>query len=280
MKQFQPQGMALAAMATLLALAGTGSAQAARLALTDRGVAVDVISQSATVDGIDSGRSISGALLDGSGAGTLLQSDFQAFGPATQGGVTLEDGHGHLLAVDATGASTDLTVDASHHWSATGTGTGSIGAYSLVQSLSLDGLTFGVVGDAGEVLGQAVNVRFSGLAQALLSGAADVNDLGVSLDVVQGSTTLASYSGLWTGDASDTVDFSFSAMVGDHFTVLLSAYNGANLNMGRALNGRTEFGNTVNLQGSFTVTAVPEPGSVGLALVGLLVAGLAARRRA
>jgi PEP-CTERM motif len=98
--------------------------------------------------------------------------------------------------------------------------------------------------------------------------------------VVQGSTTLASYSGLWVGDASDTVDFSFSAQVGDHFTVLLSAYNGASLNLGRALNGRAEFSQAVNLQGSFTVTAVPEPGSVGLALVGLLVAGLAARRRA
>lgn len=275
MKSFQLQGLALAA---LLALAGTGSAQAARLVLTGQGTAVDLVEQSAEVDGTPQGRSITGALVDASGADMLLLTDAQVFGPNALALSTQEDGHSHLLAVDATGATTDLSVDASHFWTASGLGT--VSAYSLTQSLSLDGLSLSVAADAGETAGQFVTVSFSGLAQALLSGAADTNDLGLTLDVVQGATTLASYNGLWTGSASEAVNFSFTAQIGDSFTVLLSAYNAAGLNAARAINGSTEFSSAVNLQGSFAVTPVPEPGTYGLALAGLMVAAVVARRRA
>lgn len=266
------------ALATLLSLVTLQSAQAARLQIVSAGSWVDLIEQSVTVDGASATRSVTGGLVDGSGVDTVLLSDFQAFGPAALGGASVEDGYSHLMSVDASGASTSLALDASSFWTATGTG--SIDAYSLTQSLSLDGLTLRVVADAGEFLGQSVVVDFSGVAEGLLSGAADLNDLGLTLDVLQGATTVASYNGLWTANTTESVSLSFSGVVGDEFTVLLSAYQGASLNTARALTASTEFSGTVNLQGNFAVTAVPEPESWGLALAGLLIAGVAARRRA
>jgi hypothetical protein len=274
MKSFQPP---VAALGTLLALGLGHSAQAARLSLTTPGQALDLIEQTATVDGIAQARSLSSQLVDASGPGTVLLSDTQIHGPTPLGALSLSDGHSHLLAVDTTGATTDLLLDASHFWSLTGQGT--LSAYSLTQSLSVDGLTFEVQGDAGEHTGQSVTVQFSGLAQALVQGAAQSNDLGLTLDVVQGSNTLASHNGLWTGGASEAVNLSFSARVGDRFTVLLSAYNSAQVVSALAVSD-TEFGSALQLQGHMTVTAVPEPSVVWLTLTGgLLAAGLTRRNQ-
>lgn len=276
---FKTQGVALAA---LLTLASVHSAQAARLQLVSAGTAVDVLTLSTSFEGTTSSRSVTGNLQDGSGAGTVLLSDFQAFGPATQGPLSVEDGYSHLVSVDASGASTSLTLDASHYWTGTGQGFESsvLRDYRLTQSLSLDGLSLQVVADAGETLGQAVTVSFSGLAQALLSGAAQNNNLGLTLDVLLGNTTVGSYQGLWTGDATEAVNLSFSAVVGDTFSVLLSGYQDAS-DGGRQLQfpGTYELSGGVSLQGNFAATAVPEPESWGLALAGLLIAGVAARRR-
>lgn len=274
---FKTQGVALAA---LLTLASVHSAQAARLQLVSSGTAVDVLTQSTTFEGSTSSRSVTGNLQDDSGTGTVLLSDFQAFGPATQGLLSVEDGYTHLVAVDASGANTSLTLDASHQWSSAGPA-GTLSEFSLTQSLSLDGLSLQVVADAGEAPGQAVTVSFSGLAQALLSSAAQSNNLGLTLDVLLGSTTVGSYQGLWTGDATETVSLSFSAVVGDTLSVLVSGYQDAS-DGNRLIEfpGTYESSGGVFLQGSFTVTAVPEPETWGLALAGLLIAGVAARRRA
>ena len=277
---FKTQGVALAA---LLTLASVHSAQAARLQLVSAGTAVDVLTQSTSFEGTTSSRSITGNLQDGSGAGTVLLSDFQAFGPATQGLISVEDGYSHLVSVDASGASTSLTLDASHYWTGSepvGIFAGVLSEYTLTQSLSLDGLSLQVVADAGETLGQAVTVSFSGLAQALLTGAAQNNNLGLTLDVLLGNTTVGSYQGLWTGDATEAVNLSFSAVVGDTFSVLVSGYQDAS-DGSRLIQfpGTYEFSGGVSLQGNFAVTAVPEPESWGLALAGLLIAGVAARRR-
>ena len=161
MTRFQQHGVALAA---LLGLASITSAHAARLQIVSTGTAVDVLTQSATIDGVSASRSVTGNLVDASGADTLLLSDFQACEPSAQGGTSVSDGYGHLVAVDASGAGTSLTLDASHFWQASGTG--NIEAFELTQSLSLDGLTLRVVADAGETLGQSVTVSFSGLAAA------------------------------------------------------------------------------------------------------------------
>lgn len=274
MTRFKQHGVALAA---LLSLAALSSAHAARLQLVSAGNAVDVLTQSATIDGVSASRDLTGNLVDASGADTLLLSDFQAFDPSTQGGASVSDGHGHLVALDASGASTSLTLDASHFWEASGTG--SIEAYELTQSLSVDGLTLRVVADAGETPGQSVTVSFNGLADFLLGAAAGSNDLGLTLDVLRGGDTVASYLGLRTGTASEAVNLSFAGVVGDEFTVLLSAYQMASLTQPVALTNQTGFASNVLLQGQFTVTAVPEPGAWGLSLAGLLVAGTLARRR-
>ena len=274
MTRFQQHGVALAA---LLGLASLTSAHAARLQIVSTGTAVDVLTRSATVDGSVASRSVTGGLVDASGADTLLLTDFQAFDPSVQGGALVSDGHSHMVAVDASGASTSLTLDASHFWQAQGSG--NIEAFELTQSLSLDGLTLRVVADAGETLGQSVTISFSGLADFLLTGAAGTNDLALSLDVLHGADTVASYLGLQTGSGSEALNLSFAGVVGDEFTVLLSAFQSATLTQPVAVNGATEFAGTAMLQGQFTVTAVPEPASWGLGLAGLVVAGALARRR-
>lgn len=275
MTRFQPHA---AALATLLGLASVSNAHAARLQIVSAGAAVDVLTQSATIDGVSASRGVTGNLSDASGADTLLLSDFQAFDPSTQGTASVADGYTHMVAVDASGASTSLTLDASRFWQASGTGR--IEAYELTQSLSLDGLTLRVVADAGETLGQSVTVNFSGLADFLLGNPADHNDLGLSLDVLRGSDTLASYLGLRTGNASETLNLSFSGVVGDEFTVLLSAYQSASLTQPAMLTDHGGFASNVLLQGQFTVTSVPEPGAWGLGLTGLLIVGAMRRRQA
>lgn len=274
MTRIQTHGIALA---TLLALGSLTSAHAARLQLVANGTSVDVLTQSATVDGVAASRSVTGQLIDGSGLDTLLLSDFQAFDPIAQGGASVSDGHTHMVTVDASGAGTSLTLDASHFWQASGTG--SIEAFELTQSLSLDGLTLRVVADAGETLGKSVVVNFSGLADFLLNGSPGTNDLGLTLDVLRGADTVASYLGLQAGTASDTLNLSFSGVVGDEFTILLSAYQAATLTQPVALSGTAEFASNVMLQGQFTVTTVPEPEAWGMGLVGLMIASALARRR-
>lgn len=274
MTRLRQHGVALAA---LLTLASFTSAHAARLQLVSTGSAVDVITQSATIDGMGASRGVTGNLEDASGTDTLLLSDFQVFDPSTQGGASVSDGHTHLVSVDATGASTSLTLDASHFWQASGSG--SIEAFELTQSLSLDGLTLRVVADAGESLGQSVTVSFSGLADFLLSGPAGANDLALTLDVLRGGDTVASYLGLRAGSASESVNLSFAGVVGDEFTVLLSAYQSALLTQPVAVTDHPGFAGNVMLQGQFLVSAVPEPASWGLGLAGLVLTGALTRQR-
>lgn len=274
MTRLRQHGVALAA---LLTLASFTSAHAARLQIVSTGTAVDVITQSATIDGIGASRSVTGNLEDASGTDTLLLSDFQVFDASTQGGANVSDGYTHMVSVDATGASTSLTLDASHFWQASGTG--SIEGFELTQSLSLDGLVLRVVADAGETVGQSVTVNFSGLADFLVGGSAGVNDLGLSLDVLKGGNSVASYLGLQTGTGSEALNLSFAGVVGDEFTVLLSAYQAASLTQPSALAGEATFAGNVLLQGQFTATAVPEPGTWGMGVAGLLITGTLARRR-
>lgn len=274
MTRLRQHGVALAALLTLASLT---SAHAARLQLVSTGTAVDVITQSATIDGITASRSVTGNLEDTSSTDTLLLSDFRGFDPSAQGGANVSEGYTHMVSVDATGASTSLTLDASHFWQASGTGI--IEGFELTQSLSLDGLVLRVVADAGETVGQSVTVNFSGLADFLLGGSASVSDLGLSLDVIKGGNGVASYLGLQSSTGSEALNLSFAGVVGDEFTVLLSAYQAASLTQPSALGGEATFAGNMLLQGQFTVTAVPEPGTWGMGLAGLLIAGTLARRR-
>lgn len=274
MTRLQRNGVALAA---LLGLASLTSAHAARLQIVSTGTPVDVLTQAATIDGVGAARSVTGSLVDASGADTVLLSDFQAFEQRAQGGASVSDGYSHMVAIDASGASTSLMLDASHFWQASGNA--NIEAFELTQGLSLDGLTLRVVADAGETPGQSVTVTFSGQADFLLNGSAGSNDLALSLDVLRGADTVASYLGLQAGTNSESLNLSFTAVVGDEFTVLLSAFQAARLTQPVTLADSTGFNSNVMLQGLFTVSAVPEPASWGLGLGGLLVAGTLARRR-
>lgn len=274
MNIIQPCAVALAAV---LMLSTTPDAEAARLRIVSAGTAVDLIDQSASIDTIDTTRLLTGGLVDASGADTVLLSDFQAFAARQVGTATVEDGHSHLVAVDASGASTDLTLDAAHFWRAHAAAPVTLDRYSLVQSLSHEGLRLRIEGDVGEAVGQAVSVRFNGQADALLGGVADSAQLGLTMDALQGASTLASYNGLWTDPASEGVSLGFMSRVGDEFTVSLSAVQ-SRTSAQHSLMGNTELSGNLLLQGSFTVTAVPEPGTWCLALAGLIT--LAWRRRA
>ncbi len=267
------------ALTAALLLATVQDAEAARLQIVSTGTAVDVLDHTTSINTTSVTRQLTGGLIDGSGVDTVLLSDFQSFGPTPQGPAAVEDGYSHLVAVDASGASTSLNLTASHHWTASTTTPANLDSHRLTQSLSLDGLRLRIVGDAGEAVGQAVSVSFQGQADALLTGLADINHLGLTLDVMQGTNTLASYNGLWTDGTSEAVNLSFQGLVGDEFTVSMSAFQSRE-GFWQPLVGQTEISGDLMLQGHFAVTAVPEPETWGLALAGLMVlAGKARQRR-
>ena len=270
------------ALAISLGLAHAASvASAAQLSLVSAGSPVDVISATGTVDGDTLTHEFIDGLSNDSGSDTALFSDFQSHDPEPVGGTMVEAGHNHLLSLDTSGPEAALTLDMGHVWSVSGSGT--LASHSLVQSLSVDNLSLRVQGGAGEVLGQQVKVHFSGWASTLSIGDtgsdAGTHDFAITLDVLNGLNPVASYQGLWGQSADDLVDFSFDAAVGDELTLVLSAYQGLDTAPDLALVGLTEVGGQVSLNGSFSVSPVPEPMSLALAIAGMAALWMMGQRR-
>jgi hypothetical protein len=270
------------ALSVSLGLAQAASvASAAQLSLMSAGNPVDVISATGTVDGDTLTHEFIDGLSNDSGPDTALFTEFQPGTAEPLGDTMVEAGHDQLLSLDTSGPEASLPLDMGHLWAISGNGT--LANYSLVQSLSVDNLSLRVQGNAGEALGQLVKVHFSGWASVLTIGdtgsASGTHDFELSLDVLNGLNPVASYQGLWGQSADDLVDFSFDAAVGDELTLVLSAYQGLDTEPDLQLAGLTEFGGQVSLNGSFSVSPVPEPMSLALAIAGMAALWMMGQRR-
>lgn len=262
--------------AALLALTAAG-AQAAHLQLVDGSATVSGSSQTllSTTDGEN--LSFSGSADNLSGLAEVL-----AFGGAADTGSLPVSGLNfgnewvRLASLDASGAVTAFQATGSSTLSFNGTA-----ALGDVVEATSTGLTADLlVASDGEAAGTAVTVRLQLSAESLfassVAGAEDTPTF--NLLVLDGAfNTLASYNGVAL-NGSDALDVSFGSAVGQTLSFSLSYAN--TLSVGNvALSGLNTVESSALLDGTLTVTAVPEPQSVALLLAGLAVVAGAARRR-
>jgi PEP-CTERM motif len=149
-------------------------------------------------------------------------------------------------------------------------------AYSGDAFVSLPAITLNIASD-GEAPGSQVLVSFSGLASALNSYASGNGALGMDMSVTSGSDTLGSW--LWdaseAGIADAPVSFSFNAVVGQQITLSAFMFSSLTGSSPTAL----EASAAGALNGSFSITLVPEASSYAMLLAGLGLMGFVARRR-
>jgi hypothetical protein len=260
----------------LLALAA-GGAQAARLQLVD-GTASAYGSSQTLVNAAD-GDSLAfdGTADDLSGLAELL-----AFGADSHGGTLPNSGLAfssdwlRLATLDASGAVT--------RFQATGSTTLSFdGSAALFDALEMGSVGLQadlLVASDGEADGTAVQVRLQLSAESLfdssLAGAEDTPTFNL-LVLDAGFNTLASYNGVAL-NGSEKRDLSFQSAVGQTLSLQL-AYDNA-LGIGNAmLGGMQTVSSSALLEGTLSVSAVPEPQSIALLLAGLGMVGAAVRRR-
>lgn len=185
-----------------------------------------------------------------------------------------------LATLDASGAVTRFSASGSSAISLDGTGQladlNEAGSITLAADLR-------VAGD-GEADGTPVTVRLQLVAESLfdssVAGAADTPT--VNLLVQDGAfNTLASWNGLalsGNGSGSGIADLRFSAQVGQTLSFALQLDN--TLSAGNAaLTGLQTLSSSTLVEGTLSVSAVPEPQTIALLLTGLGVVAGAARRR-
>lgn len=262
------------ALATaLLALLASG-AQAAHLQLVD---ASAFGSSQTLVQGAD------GSALDFSGTvdGLPGLAEVLAFGAdrhagALAGGPAFGSDWVRLATLDASGAVTRF--QASGSTALVFDGTGALGGAVEAATVGLDaGLR---VASDGEAAGSAVRVRLQLSAESLftssLAGAEDSPTFNL-LVLDSGFNPLVSYNGLAL-NGRDTLDVSFDSAVGQTLSLSLVYANALSLG-NAALSGVQRVESSALLDGTLSVSAVPEPQSIALLLAGLGVVGAAVRRR-
>jgi|GEM_PF-1560378 len=260
--------------AALLALAACG-AQAAHLQLVDAATFGSSLTSVTAADGGQLG--FSGPVDELSGlAEALAFGDGQHTGSLAGSGLGFRSEWVRLAALDASGATTRLQLSGSSAWHFDGTA-------ELAEAL--EQATVGLdarlqVGSDGEAAGSAVRVRLQLGAESLFSSSvAGAGDTPTFSLLVQdsGFNTLASYNGVAL-NGRDTLDVAFDSAVGQTLTLSLVYANA--LGLGNAsLTGVQRVESSALLDGTLSVSAVPEPQSVALLLAGLGVVGTAARRR-
>lgn len=182
-----------------------------------------------------------------------------------------------LATLDASGAVTRFSASGS---SAIGfDGTAELADLSEAASVGLTA-DLRVAGD-GEADGTPVTVRLQLSAQSLFDGSlAGADDTPTVNLLVQDAAfnTLASWNGVAL-NGSDSVDLRFSAQVGQTLSFALQLDN--TLGLGNAaLGGMQTIASSTLVEGTLSVTAVPEPQTLALLLAGLGVVAGAVRRRA
>ncbi|MCY4743678.1 PEP-CTERM sorting domain-containing protein [Pelomonas sp. UHG3] len=261
--------------AALLALSAAG-AQAANLQL----LSASTSGSNQTVVSTQAGESIvfTGNADDLSGLTEVLAFGAGNFAgsPAPVNGAGISNEWFRMATLDASGAVTRFQA----------TGSSALNVYG---PLDLGGLTESadiglsadlLVASDGEAVGTAVTVRLQLSAESLFSatvaGSTDTPTFNL-LVLDAANTPLASYNGL-TLNGRDTLDLSFSSAVGQTLSFSLSYANVLDVAPG-VLGLPNSAESSALLQGSLTVTAVPEPHSLALLLAGLGVVGAVARRR-
>ena len=234
------------------------------------------------------------ALTEGSPVSNLalnlsqMQGDVSLFGAQSFNTQLANGSLDHSYAADAflsfsTGA-TSLGMTLSHSLAANVGGALSIGSHQQDALIDLSAVTLRIVGSGGELAGSPVQVSFAGAASALYDfGLAVANPyLGLGLSVARGNDVVAEY--LWdvsaTGDQS--VNFSFSGVVGENLTFssfMLSGGGLMNQSFAQSNLPYTLVDAGASLTGDFTIAAVPEPETFAMLLAGLGLIGAAVRRR-
>lgn len=136
-----------------------------------------------------------------------------------------------------------------------------------------------IVGD-GEAIGTPVQVSLRGTVETLFSSSLDGATDVPTFDLIVrdgASLPLASYQGPATLGAT-AFDIGFRGRVGDNIAFELSYSNALSLGPTDIVITH-ELNSTALLDGTMSVTAVPEPGQYALLLAGLGLIALAARRR-
>lgn len=260
--------------AALLALAA-GASQAAHLQLaagSGFGASSTALSM---IDG--DGAGFTGTVDDLSGAAEVLAfgSDGHAAILPTSG-LLFSSEWARLATLDASGAVTLFSASGS---SAIGfDGTAQLADLSEASTVALAADLL-VAGD-GEADGTPVTVRLQLSAESLfdssIAGAGDTPTINL---LVQDAAfnTLASWNGVAL-NGSDSADLSFGAQVGQTLSFSLQLDN--SLSAGNAaLAGMQTIASSTLVEGTLSVTAVPEPQTMALLLAGLGVVAGAARRR-
>lgn len=259
--------------AAVLAVAAS-SAQSARLQLLES----TAVGSSQTLVTAAGGSLAFGGMADAQSG----LSDVLAFGAGSHAGTLPTSGLRfssewvRLATLDASGLVTSFQATGSTAFSFNG-------ADSLGEALEQATVGLGadlLVASDGEAAGSAVLVRLQLAAGSLFSSTLTTADDTPTFNLLvqdAGLNTLASYNGL-ARNASDTLDLQFSSAVGQ--TLSLSLVYANALSVGNEnLSGMQTVASSALMEGTLSVSAVPEPQRVALLLAGLGIVAAAARRR-
>lgn len=261
--------------AALLALAA-GTSQAAQLQLIS-GVATGSSHTTLSMADGDTA-SFSGGIDDLTGLAEVFGFDNATHAATLRtSGLLFSSERARLATLDASGAVARFSASGSSAISLDGTGA----LADLTEATSIALAADLRVASNGEADGTPVAVRLQLVSDSLFtSSVADAADSPTINLLVQDAAfnTLASWNGLAL-NSSDSADLSFSARVGQTLSFSLQLDN--TLGAGNAaLSGLQTITSSTLVEGTLSVTAVPEPQTIALLLAGLGVVAGAARRRA
>lgn len=261
-------------LATLIALAA-GTAQAAHVELGS-GVFSSTWQSSATTagDSLDFG----GTADDLSAPGYLLGFGGESSAGAFGAGQYAYDS-ASLVAVDAISDPALAMFQASISTSIAFDSIGALNGYSTQSATSLTAL-FNIASD-GEAAGSMVRVNIAGTVDAFfsssVSGVPTSDALVFALNAYDASDLLL---GSFSGTAGGSFDLAFNSAIGEQVKFVLEYSTLADLGTGLVGAGEIgEVGMSAIIDGTLSVSAVPEADSWAMLAAGLGLIGLVARRR-